>query len=90
MYKSFYYITVLFKKKKGLETLSLRVQRHLDNTLELAKWLKERDDVAWVGYPGLEDHPSHEMAKKYLHGFGAVLTFGVKGSLKVKITYQFL
>lgn len=67
----------------GLETLSLRVQRHLDNTLELAEWLAARDDVAWVSYPGLKNHPSHELAKKYLHGFGGVLTFGAKGSLKV-------
>lgn len=65
----------------GLETLSLRVQRHVDNALELAKWLQARSDVSWVSYPGLEDHPSHEMAKKYLRGgFGGVLTFGVKGS----------
>ncbi|KAG2205098.1 hypothetical protein INT47_002192 [Mucor saturninus] len=70
---------------QGLETLSLRVQRHLDNTLELARWLQAREDVAWVLYPGLEEHPSHEMAKKYLHGFGGVLTFGVKGSLKTFI-----
>lgn len=66
-----------------METLSLRVQRHLDNTAELAKWLKARDDIAWVSYLGFEEHPSHQMAKKYLHGFGGVLTFGVKGSLKV-------
>lgn len=68
-----------------METLSLRVQRHLDNTLELARWLQARDDVAWVLYPGLEEHPSHELAKKYLHGFGGVLTFGAKGSLKVPL-----
>lgn len=69
-----------------METLSLRVQRHVDNALELAKWLQERSDVAWVSYPGLEDHPSHEMAKKYLRGgFGGVLTFGVKGSLNAFI-----
>ncbi|CAO3636352.1 unnamed protein product [Mucor hiemalis] len=70
---------------QGLETLSLRVQRHLDNALALAEWLAARDDVAWVLYPGLKDHPSHKMAKKYLHGFGGVLTFGVKGSLKTFI-----
>ncbi|GAA5805180.1 Homocysteine synthase [Helicostylum pulchrum] len=75
-----------FMLLQGLETLSLRVQRHVDNALELAKWLQERSDVAWVSYPGLEDHPSHEMAKKYLRGgFGGVLTFGVKGSLNAFI-----
>ncbi|KAG2233991.1 Cys/Met metabolism PLP-dependent enzyme-domain-containing protein [Thamnidium elegans] len=71
-----------FMLLQGLETLSLRVQRHVDNALELAKWLQERSDVSWVSYPGLEDHPCHDMAKKYLRGgFGGVLTFGVKGSL---------
>jgi O-acetylhomoserine/O-acetylserine sulfhydrylase-like pyridoxal-dependent enzyme len=67
-----------------LETLSLRVERHVQNALELARWLQARDDVAWVSYPGLENHPYHELAKKYLNGFGGVLTFGVKGSLKVR------
>ncbi len=65
---------------QGLETLSLRVQRHVDNALELAGWLEARDDIAWVNYPGLTSHPSHETAKRYLsHGFGAVLSFGVAG-----------
>ncbi|KAF7726531.1 Homocysteine synthase [Apophysomyces ossiformis] len=71
---------------QGLETLSLRVQRHVDNALELARWLQSRDEVSWVSYPGLEDHPHHQIAKKYLkNGFGGVLTFGVKGSLKAFI-----
>ncbi len=65
---------------QGLETLSLRVQRHLDNTLELARWLEGHDSVAWVDYPGLESHPYHEKAKEILrNGFGAVLTFGIRG-----------
>jgi OAH/OAS sulfhydrylase len=65
---------------QGLETLSLRVQRHVDNALELARWLKKHPDVAWVDYPGLEEHPYHAAGKKYLrHGFGGVLTFGVRG-----------
>jgi O-acetylhomoserine (thiol)-lyase len=65
---------------QGLETLSLRVQRHLDNTLELALWLEGHDSVAWVDYPGLESHPYHEKAKEILrNGFGAVLTFGIRG-----------
>jgi O-acetylhomoserine (thiol)-lyase len=65
---------------QGLETLSLRVQRHVDNALELARWLQKHPDVAWVDYPGLEDHPYHAAARKYLkHGFGGVLTFGVRG-----------
>lgn len=66
---------------QGLETLSLRVERHAENALKLANWLKSNDKVAWVSYAGLEDHPYHETAKKYVEKgrFGAVLTFGVKG-----------
>ncbi|MEL6339828.1 MAG: O-acetylhomoserine aminocarboxypropyltransferase/cysteine synthase [Myxococcota bacterium] len=65
---------------QGLETLSLRVQRSVDNALELARWLKEQNEVEWVNYVGLEEHPHHANAKKYLkHGFGAVLSFGAKG-----------
>jgi O-acetylhomoserine (thiol)-lyase len=65
---------------QGLETLSLRVQRHVDNALELARWLEDQPQVSWVSYPGLESHPYHELAKKYVrHGFGAVLSFGIAG-----------
>jgi O-acetylhomoserine (thiol)-lyase len=65
---------------QGLETLSLRVQRHVDNALELAKWLESHEQVEKVYYPGLESSPHHENAKKYLkNGFGAVLSFEVKG-----------
>lgn len=64
---------------QGLETLSLRAQRHADNTLALALWLLEHPAVSWVNYPGLPDHPTHENAKRYLaNGFGCVLTFGVE------------
>lgn len=64
----------------GLETLSLRAERHVANTLALAHWLREQDEVAWVNYPGLEDHPSYDKAVKYFKGKpGAVLTFGLKG-----------
>ena len=67
---------------QGLETLSLRVQRHVDNALELAQWLKQHPKVEWVNYLGLPEHPYHERAKKYLqHGFGGVLNFGIKGGL---------
>jgi len=63
----------------GLESLSLRAQRHVDNALELAQWLKTRDEVAWVSYAGLPDHPYYANAKKYLkHGYGGVFTFGLK------------
>ncbi|KDN52761.1 lyase [Tilletiaria anomala UBC 951] len=65
---------------QGLETLSLRVQRHVDNALVVAQYLEKHERVAWVSYPGLSSHPSHELAKKYLaNGFGGVLAFGLKG-----------
>jgi O-acetylhomoserine/O-acetylserine sulfhydrylase len=65
---------------QGLETLSLRVQRHVDNALELAKWLEQHPLVSKVNYPGLTSSPYHTLAKKYLkNGFGAVLSFEVKG-----------
>ncbi|ACG72218.1 O-acetylhomoserine/O-acetylserine sulfhydrylase [Anaeromyxobacter sp. K] len=65
---------------QGVETLSLRVQRIGENTLALARWLKSHPDVAWVNYTGLEEHPFHQRARKYLrNGFGGVFTFGVKG-----------
>lgn len=67
---------------QGLETLSLRVDRHNENALALAHWLESHPQVTWVSYPGLENHSSHEQAKKYLkHGFGGVLTFGIRGGL---------
>ncbi|WP_427162082.1 O-acetylhomoserine aminocarboxypropyltransferase/cysteine synthase family protein [Aliinostoc sp. HNIBRCY26] len=68
---------------QGLETLSLRVDRHVSNALELAQWLEQQPQVAWVNYPGLPHHPYHKRAKKYLrHGFGGVLNFGIKGGLE--------
>jgi O-acetylhomoserine/O-acetylserine sulfhydrylase len=64
----------------GLETLSLRAERHASNAIALARWLEKNENVSWVSYPGLESHPSHETAKRYLkRGFGGVLSFGVKG-----------
>jgi O-acetylhomoserine (thiol)-lyase len=67
---------------QGLETLSLRVQRHCDNALRFAQWLKTHPQVSWVWYPGLEDHPYHANAKKYLkNGYGGIVVFGVKGGL---------
>lgn len=64
----------------GVETLSLRCERHAQNAQKLAEWLEKHPNVAWVSYPGLESHASHELAKKYLpRGFGGVLSFGVKG-----------
>lgn len=70
----------------GLETLSLRSERHASNAITLARWLEKNENVSWVSYPGLESHPSHETAKRYLpRGFGGVLSFGVKGGASAGI-----
>jgi O-acetylhomoserine/O-acetylserine sulfhydrylase len=65
---------------QGLETLSLRVQRHVENALHLAEWLQKHPQVEFVTYPGLKTNAYHSLAKKYLtNGFGCVLNFGIKG-----------
>jgi O-acetylhomoserine (thiol)-lyase len=65
---------------QGLETLHLRIQRHSQNALDIARFLEGHPGVTWVSYPGLPSHPTHTNAKKYLEGgFGGVLTFGVLG-----------
>ena len=67
---------------QGLETLPLRIARHSENALAVARWLETRPEVTWVSYPGLESHPSHKLAKRYLTGgFGGIVTFGVKGGV---------
>lgn len=71
-----------FSFLQGLETLHLRMERHCDNTLAVAKHLADHPKVAWVNYPGLEDNPYYELAQKYMpKGASAILTFGVKGGL---------
>ena len=68
---------------QGLETLPLRVKKHSENAFIVAQFLKNHPSVAWVNYPGLRDHPSHELAKKYLKGnFGGLVGFGIKGGLE--------
>ena len=65
---------------QGIETLSLRVQRHCENALVLAQWLEGHPEVDYVWYPGLPSSPYYELAKKYLtNGFGGILQFGIKG-----------
>ncbi|WP_290797051.1 O-acetylhomoserine aminocarboxypropyltransferase/cysteine synthase family protein [Flavihumibacter sp. UBA7668] len=65
---------------QGLETLSLRVQRTVDNAQELAEWLEKQPQVEFVNYPGLKNNKYHTLAKKYLrNGFGGVLSFKIKG-----------
>lgn len=65
---------------QGLETLSLRMERHTENALKIAQYLNQHEKVAWVNYAGLADHPEHELAKKYVKGKpSAILSFAVKG-----------
>src|ERR1035441_4076817 len=73
---------------QGVETLSLRVQRHCDNALKVAQFLESHAAVNWVNYPGLASHPTHALAQKYMqHGFGAILGFGIKGGLPSGIKF---
>lgn len=72
-----------FLNLQGLETLSLRVQRQVDNALELAQWLEAHPQVEFVWYPGLKSSPYNALAKKYLtNGFGGILQFGIKGGVE--------
>jgi O-acetylhomoserine (thiol)-lyase len=65
---------------QGLETLPLRIERHSANALTVAHWLEQDPRVAWVSYPGLDSHPAHANARRYLNGgFGGVLAFGIRG-----------
>ncbi|GGM74699.1 O-acetylhomoserine (thiol)-lyase [Halarchaeum rubridurum] len=65
---------------QGLETLGLRVERHCENAAIVAEYLDEHDEVAWVTYPGLDSHETHENASKYLDGgYGGMITFGLEG-----------
>ncbi len=71
---------------QGLETLSLRVQKHVDNAFEIAHWLEKHPKVEKVDYPGLKSSPYHNLAKKYLkNGFGGVLTFYLKGGYEAAV-----
>lgn len=68
---------------QGLETLHLRMERHSENALRVANFLMDHPNVRWVSYPGLPNHPSHELAKKYHKGgFGAIIGFGVGGGVE--------
>ncbi len=68
---------------QGLEDLPLRQRKHSENALSVAKFLKAHPKVAWVNYPGLDDHPSHKLASKYLKsGYGGLVGFGIKGGLE--------
>ena len=68
----------------GLETLSLRMDRHCQNALAVARWLQKHPKILWVSYPGLEDHPNHANAKRYLRqgAYGGIIVFGIKGGIE--------
>src|SRR5262249_22972212 len=69
---------------QGLETLHLRMERHSQNALKVAQFLQTHPQVAWVNYPGLDDHPSHALAAKYHKNglYGGILGFGLKGGME--------
>jgi len=73
---------------QGLETLHLRMPRHCENALALAKWLEKQKAVTWVNYPGLKSHPDYALAKKYMpDGQGAIIGFGIKGGKKAGVKF---
>jgi O-acetylhomoserine (thiol)-lyase len=72
-----------FQIIQGVETLHLRMQRHVENAQKVAEWLEKNPLVSWVNYPGLSSHPDHQRAKKYLpKGSGAIIGFGIKGGIE--------
>ncbi len=73
----------------GLETLHLRMPRHSENAMEIARFLKKHKKVAWVNYPGLEDHPQHDIAAKYFRNgwYSGLVGFGIKGGLETGRTF---
>ncbi|HQE45114.1 MAG TPA: PLP-dependent transferase, partial [Phycisphaerae bacterium] len=72
----------------GIETLHLRLQRHSENALAVARWLQKHPAIQWVTYPGLESHPHHANAKKYLpNGQGAIVGFGIKGGAPAAVKF---
>lgn len=73
---------------EGLETLTLRIKKHCENALEVAKYLEGHPKVSWVNYPGLTSHPDHQNAVKYLKdGYGAIIGFGVKGGYDAGVKF---
>ncbi len=67
---------------RGLKTLSIRIDRAQENAMKIAEWLEKHQKVEWIKYPGLKSHPQHELAKRQMDGFGAMISFGLKGGLE--------
>ena len=79
--------TNAFQIIQGLETLTVRIKQHSKNALEIAQWLQEQDEVAWVNYPGLENSIYKSLADKYLpNGQSGIVTFGAKGGFEAAKT----
>ncbi len=70
-----------FLALRGLKTLSLRMERHCQSALRIARWLEAREDVIRVIYPGLESHPQHALAKRQMNGFGGIISVEIAGDL---------
>ncbi|MDZ7740626.1 MAG: aminotransferase class I/II-fold pyridoxal phosphate-dependent enzyme [Bacteroidota bacterium] len=71
--------TQAFMVRRGLKTLSVRIDRAQENSRKIAEFLENHPKVAWVKYPGLKSHPQYELGKKQMHGPGAMISFGLKG-----------
>jgi O-acetylhomoserine (thiol)-lyase len=72
---------------QGVETLPLRMERHCENALAVARFLQSHPKVGWVNYPGLEDHPQHALMKRQMRGASGLLAFGVKGGLPAGVRF---
>ena len=72
---------------QGVETLPLRMERHCSNALAVAQYLKDDPRVGWVNYPGLSDHPQHDLMKRQMRGASGLLAFGVKGGLEQGVKF---
>jgi cystathionine gamma-lyase len=76
-----------FLVMRGLKTLHVRMERHAENAMEIAKYLEKHPKVERVVYPGLESHPQHQLARKQMTGFGGMITFFIKGGLPQARTF---
>ena len=71
-----------FLALRGVKTLDVRMERHCNSSLTIARWLEGHDKVESVLYPGLESHPQHDLAKRQMPGYGGIVTFFIKGGLE--------